>query len=818
MRITRVASLILALLLSAALLPFAAAGTRAVLNEPAGAGESGAQTAERLTAVVTMPENREKEAELLTDGCAATHVIFRKDCTVRVDFSGEAENLVTVWNDDPSGVQLICYAGETVLSTSGLDVPFLSTVTPLPEGTTAVELSFTVPKNGTIALSEVYAYGAGELPETEYRWEAAEHPDVLLVAPYPGDEFRFYGGLLPKLINDGVNVAVLYCSDQSRQRLEEGFAALWALGLKTYPVRLNVKAKLSLDYSELHSAWTKAGVKTLLNQALADLKPAVLIAPTGDRHAETEARVASDFTMEILKQRAGLCQKLYLAEDGEKTVTIADEPLPYYGGRSAGALAQEALDSIHSADFWEYRVRAAGTYRLALSQVGSDNSSDTLFDHVTIERNPPATPTPEPTEAPTEEPTEEPTEAPTDTPAPTEPPAATATPIPIGEEDAATEAPTEAPTPTPEQKRGLFSCGGKDPAPTATSAPTAAPTAVPTQAPTPAPTEVPTQAPTLPPTPEPTEAPTEAPTPEPTQAPEAEKFPGHFLAEGEAEQFTMDRENGHWTFRDQNTDIDIRRVNTRDHDGESQIYFVAHIWMRNNQHRSGFGHESRNGRTRGKLYGIARRYGAVLLITGDNMINFEEAKDLKSTLIRDGYVYMDKTGESVMAWNERTLSFDLLEDNSFTKDELLERGYRDVYCFGPILMQDGEIRPKLNYYSHGDAGYKRPRVGVGQVEPGHFVVIVADGKRPGEASGFMLKDYAELFRNEGCVSAYNLDGGKSADIVFMGVHLRERNEKRDLPDCLLFGHTGLLPNEDDPEPGRYEVGTDENGNPVFVLK
>ena len=368
MRITRVASLILALLLSAALLPFAAAGTRAVLNEPAGAGESGAQTAERLTAVVTMPENREKEAELLTDGCAATHVIFRKDCTVRVDFSGEAENLVTVWNDDPSGVQLICYAGETVLSTSGLDVPFLSTVTPLPEGTTAVELSFTVPKNGTIALSEVYAYGAGELPETEYRWEAAEHPDVLLVAPYPGDEFRFYGGLLPKLINDGVNVAVLYCSDQSRQRLEEGFAALWALGLKTYPVRLNVKAKLSLDYSELHSAWTKAGVKTLLNQALTDLKPAVLIAPTGDRHAETEARVASDFTMEILKQRAGLCQKLYLAEDGEKTVTIADEPLPYYGGRSAGALAQEALDSIHSADFWEYRVRAAGTYRLALSQ------------------------------------------------------------------------------------------------------------------------------------------------------------------------------------------------------------------------------------------------------------------------------------------------------------------------------------------------------------------------------------------------------------------------------------------------------------------
>ena len=329
--------------------------------------------------------------------------------------------------------------------------------------------------------------------------------------------------------------------------------------------------------------------------------------------------------------------------------------------------------------------------------------------------------------------------------------------------------------------------------------------------PTPTDTPQPTDAPTD--TPEPTATP--EPTEEPTPEPEPERFAGYFLEDGEPEQFTMDRENGRWTFRDQSTDMEITRTVTKDRDGAPQIYFIAHIRMRDNQHRSAFGHETRSGRTTGKAYGIARRYGAVLAITGDNMVNFDEAWELKSSLIRDGYVYMKKSGESVMAWNERTLNFDLFDTDTFTIDDLLERGYRDVYCFGPILVSNGEVAPRLSKHRLGG---HNPRTGVGMVEPGHIVVIVVDGKNKGVATGMELEPFAELFKNEGCVTAYNLDGGMSTDIVFMGEHLRERDEKRNLPDMLLFGHTDLLPDENDPSPDHYEMGVGENGEPIIVPK
>ena len=733
------------------------------------------ERAERLAVCAAMPETREDEAFLLTDDCAYTYVAFASASTVRFSFSDEAACLVTVWETEPERVLLTCYAGETMLSQSALDVPYLSVVTDLPAGTTDAELTFET----EASLSEVRAYTAGNLPETEYLWEKAEHPDVLLVVAYPGDEYRFFGGLLPRLIDEGVNVAVCYFSDYSRGRLEEGFSALWSLGLNTYPVRLGVDARLSLGYKELKKNWKGEKPEERFQKQLLALHPAIVIAPS-DKEDAAEARLASELVQNVCAANPDAFSKLYLAESCEGAITLSDEPLLCFGNQSGNRIAQRALNGFHSVAYWEYAIRAEGSYRLAQTQVGEDTQTASLFEHVSVELNPPVTPTPIPTEVP------EPTEQPTRTQAPTIAPS---------------EAPKASVSPTAAQKRGWLSCAGKEITPS------------PTESPTPVLTSSPTAQPTEKPTPEPTEEPTPEPTEEPTPAPE--KFAGHFLNEGEPEQFTMDRENGRWTFRDQSIDMDIRRVASKDSEGAPQIYFVAHIWMRSNQHRSGFGQETRTGRTREKAYGIARRYGAVLLITGDNLINFEEAWTLRSTLIRDGEIYMHKSGEAVMAWNDRTLSFDLFPDRTFTTNDLLERGYRDVYCFGPILMQDGEIMPRLDL--HRLSG-NNPRTGVGQVEPGHIVVIVVDGKKPGVANGMQLADFAALFKAEGCVSAYNLDGGLSTDIVFMGEHLRERKEKRNLPDALLFGHTDLLPNESDPAPEHYEIGTDENGRTVIVPK
>jgi hypothetical protein len=118
---------------------------------------------------------------------------------------------------------------------------------------------------------------------------------------------------------------------------------------------------------------------------------------------------------------------------------------------------------------------------------------------------------------------------------------------------------------------------------------------------------------------------------------------------------------------------------------------------------------------------------------------------------------------------------------------------------------------KVILFGHGFGGHKDNRAAE------RFALRVLE-KNKGVATGMELEPFAELFKNEGCVTAYNLDGGMSTDIVFMGEHLRERDEKRNLPDMLLFGHTDLLPDENDPSPDHYEMGVGENGEPIIVPK
>lgn len=737
----------LAVLLSIVLLPW--------MTMSNARGEAAAQ---RIPMTVTVPQDRESDAFLLTDGYAETYMLFRRESTVRVTFEAPVCRLVTVWETEPTYVTLRCYAGDTLLSDDALEVPYLSTVTELPRGTTAVELL--LGKRSEVHLSEIYAYGEGDLPESEYQWQpVATEPDVLLMVAYPGDEYRFFGGLLPKLINDGANVAVCYCADHSRARLEEGFRTLWDLGIRSYPIQLHIKSRLNLDYKYLGEWWRKARADKLLGDCIRSVAPSIVVVPSDVETAAPEARLVAEYAALACTEN-GPVQKLYVASPDASATVLADELLPYYDNQSANAVAETAMRAFHTAAFQEYPIYTDGAYRLAFSKVGADEQRNSLTEHLSVSLHPSVTATPVPTDTP------EPTEVPTDTPVPTEAPTPTA---------AQTEAPTEA----PEQKRGLFSCAGKEETPVPTEAPTPVPSAEPTEAPTPEAILLATPEPTEEPTPEPTEVPDE-----------------HYLPDGEPEQIVEDRENGYWSFRDQSTHIEIHRYEGVDLEEEIQVWFVAHIWMRDNQHRSGFGNEGRTGRTSEKPYRIARRYGAVLLITGDNIINMDV--ELKGVLMRDGQVYSTRRTADMMAWNDRELTFDLFEKGTIGVEELKERGYREVYSFGPILMKDGQVIEGLN---NTRLGTKNPRVGVGMVEPGHFVVIVADGRQADYAIGYRLEEFAQLFQNEGCVSAYNLDGGVSAAMVFMGEHLnthmnfKDRSMQRNLPDGLLFGHTFLLPDE-----------------------
>jgi exopolysaccharide biosynthesis protein len=81
-----------------------------------------------------------------------------------------------------------------------------------------------------------------------------------------------------------------------------------------------------------------------------------------------------------------------------------------------------------------------------------------------------------------------------------------------------------------------------------------------------------------------------------------------------------------------------------------------------------------------------------------------------------------------------------------------------------------------------------PRTGIGIVTPNHFIFIVVDGRQQGYSKGVTLDEFAQLFKDQGCVSAYNLDGGGSSTRYFLGKVVNDPAQKggeRDISDILF---------------------------------
>ncbi|MEG1755512.1 MAG: phosphodiester glycosidase family protein [Clostridia bacterium] len=297
-------------------------------------------------------------------------------------------------------------------------------------------------------------------------------------------------------------------------------------------------------------------------------------------------------------------------------------------------------------------------------------------------------------------------------------------------------------------------------------------------------------------TPPPSDAPTPSPDPNawPTAIP-ARPTPTpnqYFRTAGEPEETVVfDAAAGHYAYRSDNLSVIIDRHLT----DEPMAYYIAHIRMQNTDaFRPAFGHNREGGMTKQSADGMARRYKAVLLITGDNLTHMEV--DEKGILLRNGRYYSGNQAESTLAlYPDQSMKLYFPWDTNWRT--LLDDGVENTYSFGPALVVDGQVYP----YAYKHRNRKRnPRIGVGMVEPGHFVAIAVDGRITTYSVGMEIMDFAKLFVTEGCTVAYNLDGGASEAMLFMGeyVNLRASAHVRTLPDGLMWGYSELVPDVDDP--------------------
>ena len=161
----------------------------------------------------------------------------------------------------------------------------------------------------------------------------------------------------------------------------------------------------------------------------------------------------------------------------------------------------------------------------------------------------------------------------------------------------------------------------------------------------------------------------------------------------------------------------------------------------------------------------------------------------RGIVIRDGEVFRDRIYNSMLAIYPDGSFVTYEKGDTISADRLVEDGVMTSLSFGPVLVEDVYLSPSS---PNSKVSVRNPRSAIGMVEPGHYVSIVVDG-RSKQSRGLTTVALGELFADEGCKVAYNLDGGGTVSAVFMGNMMELSSHYRNIPDILYFGSSSLVP-------------------------
>jgi len=791
--------------------------------------------------LLTLPERHADKAYRVLDAYVESYLTFIAGDSIFIEMPEAAQGLYLEWFAQTSAyhIEELDAQGSEIRTHSAQ--PYINAYYNLDPNTRALQIIIT----DDCLLSSLRLYSADvALPDDVQLWQDPyQSVDLMFLAATPEAALEdFFAALSYYTIEHGLQTALVCMSADSRTAQNELLGALWSLGVKHYPHFGGFFTWNPTSYMMVNQEWKLPETPNYIERMLNTLTPRVLVT-----HAENPAdRIQARFytTEQLLSllsskknplANAGI-QKIYLCADSG-TVLDLDKPLLNFDGVSVREVVQRiAFSQFHSLHDRPLGITARSCFSLSYSTVGEDVLKNDLLENIPVDSlfNF-VSPTPVPTETPAPIPTSTP--VPVSTPVPTVDPQIDFNPKPsslsphlywilpvFGLALTTIVFCVKRRKPIKRKKLPAFilltllplfiglilsaalylwSFLSEDNTSPASES-------------TPAITIAPTPAPII------EEQITPMPDPETTatQEPVIDVDAQYYRQKDEpVEVIIVDAEKGCWEYRTDTLSIFINRIittyTTRQGHTFPQVYFVAEIRMRNvNSFRTAQAAERRNGLYAVLPYKLARDNHGVLLITGDNLIMND--KSYKGILIRGGKFIGDfKYADTMAMYPDMTMRVYRPGETSY--QELLADGVRDAISFGPTLMRKGIVDIGITRYR--DIGDERnPRVGLGMVKPGHFVAIVADGRQKDDYShGMGLPEFAELFLKYGCTEVYNLDGGVSACMIFMGEQLNRHSNRVDggytqsfqrrVPDGLVWGYSTQVPSSDDPV---YNKGTNKD--------
>lgn len=187
---------------------------------------------------------------------------------------------------------------------------------------------------------------------------------------------------------------------------------------------------------------------------------------------------------------------------------------------------------------------------------------------------------------------------------------------------------------------------------------------------------------------------------------------------------------------------------------------------------------------------MAEDHQAILAINGD-YYGFRD----DGAVLRNGILYRSTTRQGNITdalLIDNAGNFSIVDETEVDIASMDTNNISQILSFGPTLVLDGQ-----SVISAGDEVDTRsnsllnPRTAIGMVNPGHYIIIVADG-RNAESAGLSLEQLADLFVEQGVQVAYNLNGGGSSSLIFNGQLINQpssqgRNTEREVSDIVYFG-------------------------------
>ena len=271
-----------------------------------------------------------------------------------------------------------------------------------------------------------------------------------------------------------------------------------------------------------------------------------------------------------------------------------------------------------------------------------------------------------------------------------------------------------------------------------------------------------------------------------------------------------DEENGVWRYASDTLRIEIFR---RQQKQPARVWYEAEVFCAEGSAGPRMvANDPEHWKTAANMeypYKIARKNGTVLAISSDfGQLRLQQKKSRPGIIIRDGKVWSDRTKKKgvkdfpnldcLAIWPDGDMK--VYYSNEKTAEEYLADGAIDVLAFGPILIRDGKLNEEaLKKYGTSHA----QRTAVGMVEKGHYFFMMLEG-RIKRSKGDGISFLAEKLMEKGCTLGFNLDGGETACIVFMGHQLCKMKDRkkplssRRTSDILGVGTSELLPAVSDP--------------------